>query len=76
MYETMIGGAESFIFAFRASGLMMALATPDSVDLIKKKTMGYQKRAIDFYQDYNAATDLKATKALIKLFIAGVPAKF
>ncbi|HAM97136.1 MAG TPA: serine protease [Marinilabiliales bacterium] len=76
MYETMIGGAESFIFAFRASGLMMALATPDSVDLIKKQTMGYQKRAIDFYQDYNAATDLKATKALIKLFIAGVPAKF
>lgn len=72
MYETMLGGAESFMFAFRASGLMQALATPDSTELINRQIANFKGRAEDFFKDYNAPTDMKATKALLKLFIQDV----
>ncbi|MGE4288329.1 MAG: S46 family peptidase [Salinivirgaceae bacterium] len=76
VYETLIGGAESFIFAFRASGLMAALATPDSTELINKQVKQFSKSAENFFKNYNAETDRKVTKALVKLFIADVPAQY
>ncbi|MGD9991675.1 MAG: S46 family peptidase [Salinivirgaceae bacterium] len=76
VYETLIGGAESFIFAFRASGLMAALATPDSTEQINKQVKQFSKTADNFFKNYNAETDRKVTKALVKLFIADVPAQY
>jgi hypothetical protein len=76
VYETLIGGAESFIFAFRASGLMAALASPDSTEQINKQVKQFSKSAENFFKNYNAETDRKVTKALVKLFIADVPAQY
>ncbi|MBI9067938.1 MAG: S46 family peptidase [Salinivirgaceae bacterium] len=76
LLETQLMGGESFLFAYRASGLMAALATPDSTDLIKRNTERFKERATEFFKDYNAPTDKKATVALLKKYMADVDAKY
>ena len=76
LLETQLYGAESFMFAYRASSLMAALATPDSTVLIKKQTERFKGAAEDFFKDYNAPTDKKTTATLIKLFMEDVDPKY
>jgi len=68
-------GCELVGFNRSFTGLVAALKANDakkiseSVDQIKKYIP-------DFFKDYNASTDNKATKAMLKLYRADVPAKF
>ncbi len=76
LMETQLRGAESFIFAYRLSRLEKALdkktKKADRKDIIASS----RKKAKAFFKDYNAPTDEKATKALLKMYIANVDAKY
>jgi len=74
--ETQLAGAESFMLAFRANGLLNALMTPDSIKLIANQSDKYKERATEFFKDYNAPTDKKSTAAMIKMYMNDVPAQF
>lgn len=76
LLETQIIGAETFLFAYRIGRLNQALQTPDSIELIKKSVENYKKTAEKFFKDYNAPTDKKATKALLKLFITDIAKQY
>jgi hypothetical protein len=76
LVETQWGGAEIFRFAFGASALQAALGTPDSTQLITEAVEKFKKNALRFYKDYDAATDKKATSALIKLYLNDVKPEF
>jgi len=72
LLETQWGGAESFRFAWNVADLAVALLTPDSTQLIKNATKNYQAFADTFFKNYDAATDKKATAALLKLYLKEV----
>jgi len=76
LLETQLLGAESFLFASRLSGVAKALQTPDSTALINNAVTRFKGYAINFYKDYNLSTDIKATKALLKLYLEKVPEKY
>ncbi len=71
--ETLIQGAEAFLFARKANKLNSALIAVDNVDASVDKFKTFAKA---FFKDYNAPTDKAATKVLIKLFIQDVPEKY
>jgi hypothetical protein len=77
LYETLIGGAESFMIAYRASAIKAALEkADDTTGILDRQMKRFKSRADDFYKDYSASTDLKATKALISLFFNDVDKSF
>ncbi|MCU0457223.1 MAG: S46 family peptidase [Bacteroidales bacterium] len=70
-----IQGFEALNFSQLGSGLINVLKAGDAA-----KTAEAVKRIKDnlpsVYKDYSAATDLKSTKAMLKLYRADVPAKY
>jgi hypothetical protein len=75
MSECFIRGCELFSLNRYASSMISTLQSGDS------KEITYEAAAIKdvisgFYKDYNAPTDQKAMKAMLKLYRADVPAKF
>jgi hypothetical protein len=60
------------LFAYRAGNLAKALATPDSVELIKTEIEKFKTVAANFFKNYSKITDQKAAPVLLKLFIADV----
>jgi hypothetical protein len=72
LVETQWSGAEAFRFALNAANLEGALLTPDSTQLIKKATEKLQAAADAFFKNYDAATDKKASAALLKLYLKEV----
>lgn len=76
LMETQLRGAELFLFAYQAGRLYNALETPDSTKKIQEQVDRYKKVAEQFFKNYNAPTDQKATKALLKLYIKDVPTKY
>jgi hypothetical protein len=70
-----ISGCELFSRNQTATMLITALKSgdnkkiSDAVDRVKTSMSG-------FYKDYNGPTDIKSTKAMLKLYRADVPAKF
>ena len=58
-----------------ASGLIVALQSDDP-GKVKNLISNLKNNIREFYRDYNAPTDQKATNALIKLYRTDVPSKF
>lgn len=76
LLETQLLGAESFLFAARLSAVAKALQTPDSTALISSAVNKFKVYAENFYRDYNLPTDIKTTKALLRLYIDKVPQEY
>jgi hypothetical protein len=70
------GYGESYLFAYRAGDLAKALATPDSVELIKTEIEKFKTVAANFFKNYSKITDQKAAPVLLKLFINDVNAEY
>jgi hypothetical protein len=68
-------GCELVGFNRSISGLVAALKANDAKKITESADQ-IKKYSVDFFKDYNASTDNKATKAMLKLFRADVPAKF
>ena len=73
--ETFRTGSELIGFSANAARLITALKS-ESADNIKNTSEAIKATAEAFYKDYNAPTDKKSIKAMIKLYKADVPAKF
>lgn len=58
-----------------ASMLITALKSGDNQKVTDAVT-NIKSRMSGFYKDYNSATDLKSTKAMLKLYRTDIPAKF
>lgn len=58
-----------------ATMLITALKSGDNQKVADAVT-SIKGRISGFYKDYNSATDLKSTKAMLKLYRADIPAKF
>ncbi|MBS0011886.1 MAG: S46 family peptidase [Bacteroidales bacterium] len=65
--ECLMRGTELPAMARNAQGLISALASEDEEE-INEAVVRLKQRAEGFYKDYNAPTDRKATKAMIKVF--------
>jgi hypothetical protein len=72
--ETM-QGCEILSMYSVASSLIPVLKTGDA-QKIKDATAQAKDRVSDFYKNYNPATDLKSTKAMLKLYRVDVATKF
>ncbi len=70
-----MGGCELIGMNRFATSLVTALKSGDSKK-ITEATDRIKESIGDFYKDYNAATDNKSTKAMLKLYRADIPAKF
>jgi hypothetical protein len=68
-------GCELVGFNRSITGLVAALKANDTKKITESADQ-IKKYSADFFKDYNASTDNKATKAMLKLFRADVPAKF
>ncbi len=68
-------GSELIGFSSNAARLITALKS-ESADNIKNTSEAIKASAEAFFKDYNAPTDKKSIKAMIKLYKADVPAKF
>ncbi len=72
LLETQLYGAETFRIAYNAGmPLMMALQT-DSAEWIDSEKTLFEADMAEFFKNYNAPTDKKATAALLKLYMADV----
>jgi hypothetical protein len=68
-------GCELVGFNRSMTGLVAALKANDTKKITESADQ-IKKYSADFFKDYNASTDNKATKAMLKLYRADVPAKF
>jgi len=75
--ETMLSGSELFYFAYRASTLGELLKDHDTEDeIIKELILSMQDKADDFYDDFDANTDLKVASALITMYFNDIPSRY
>jgi len=74
--ETQIVGAELFYFAKVFETLESALKKGEEAKEIAELTESLIEEIDLFFKDYNAPTDKKTTKALLKLFIDDIDAKY
>lgn len=70
-----ISGCELFGMNQVATTLITALKAGDNQKVTDAVT-NIKNRISGFYKDYNGPTDLKATKAMLKLYRSDIPAKF
>ena len=70
-----IQGCELMVMSRSFSSLVEALKSGDNAR-INKIAADIKSGAEEFYKDYNASTDNKSTKAMLKLLREDVPAKF
>jgi hypothetical protein len=70
-----ISGCELFSMNQVATMLITALKSGDN-QKVTDAVSRIKTNMSNFYKDYNAATDLKSTKAMLKLYRADIPAKF
>jgi Peptidase S46 len=70
-----IQGCELFGMNRGVAGLITALKSKDNQKISEAVTQ-IKNNSSDFYKDYNAFTDNKSMKAMLKLYRADVPAKF
>ena len=68
-------GSELIGFASNASRMITALKSEDAAN-IKNTSEAIKRSAESFFKDYNAPTDKKSIKAMIKLYKTDVPAKY
>ena len=73
--ECFIRGCELLSLNQYAGSMITALRGGDA-KAIADEAAGIRNDISDFYKDYNAPTDQKAMKAMLKLFRVDVPAKF
>ena len=73
--ECLRTGSELITFAGNAGRLITALQSGDSQN-IEKTIESFRGTAAGFYKDYNPPTDQKSIKAMIKLYMSDVPAKY
>ena len=75
--ETMISGSELFFFAYKASTLGNLLKNHDTEDeIIKKLISKMQDKTDDFYNDFDANTDLKVASTLTKIYYNNIPSRY
>lgn len=81
LMEAVFQGPEIILFAMRSSGLLDLLTKADKAKGAEKEEINkkitatldrIQKRAADFYKDYNPATDKKLFAALMQLYYQNV----
>jgi len=70
-----IQGCELLSLNRGVAGLITALRSKDNQKISEAVTQ-IKNSSSDFYKDYNAFTDNKSMKAMLKLYRADVPAKF
>ncbi len=68
-------GCELFSMNQVATMMITALKSGDN-QKVTDAVKSIKSRMGGFYKDYNSATDLKSTKAMLKLYRADIPAKF
>jgi hypothetical protein len=68
-------GCEIFSFNRYANALVIALKSGDN-QVINKAVEDIKNLSEGFYKDYNASTDKKVMKAMLKVYRADVPSKF
>jgi hypothetical protein len=68
-------GCEVLSYSSLGSGLLTALKSGES-DKITEATKRIKDNIGSIYKDYSAPTDLKSTKAMLKLYRADVPVKY
>ena len=68
-------GFEVLSYSSNVSGLLTALKSGES-DKITEATKRIKDNIGGIYKDYSAPTDLKSTKAMLKLYRADVPVKY
>ncbi len=73
--ECLLRGSEIIGFAMRASGLEKALESNDA-DKIQSSVESLRKSSKSFYKDYNAPTDQRIMKELLKMFAEDVPLEY
>jgi hypothetical protein len=73
--ECLTRGCELLSLDRTANLLASALQTGDQ-ERINEFTANMKERVDNFYKDYNPPTDMKAMKAMLKLYRADVPEKF
>jgi hypothetical protein len=81
LIEAVFQGPEIILFAMRSSGLLDLLTKADKAKGAEKEEINkkitatldrIQKRAADFYKDYNPSTDKKLFAALMQLYYQNV----
>jgi len=75
MNETILRGAELISFAGRLEGYYTALKEGKEAT-ISRRTEQVRASARDFYKNYNAPTDQKASAAMFQLFVKNVDSKY
>jgi hypothetical protein len=60
----------------RVADLLVETLQSGDQEAIKSLSANMKERLNDFYKDYNPPTDMKAMKAMLKLYREDVPAKF
>jgi len=68
-------GCEVLQYSSLGSGLLTAMKSGES-DKITEATKRIKDNIEGIYKDYSATTDLKSTKAMLKLYRADVPVKY
>ena len=68
-------GCDLFTFNSDASMLVMALKTGDK-QILNRVVEDIRSISDEFYKDYNAPTELKVMKAMLKLYRADIPSQF
>jgi hypothetical protein len=73
--ETFRGGSELINFGGNAARLITALKNGGDEN-IQRTIEGIKTSSAAFFKDYNPPTDKKSIKAMIKLYMSDVPAKY
>ena len=77
MAEALLRGPEIFMFALRVKSLENLLEEPDeNKDKIEKIAAGIKKSLESYFKDYDAATDQKIVRALLKIYADNNAASF
>ncbi|HNW69094.1 MAG TPA: S46 family peptidase [Bacteroidales bacterium] len=73
-FSESINGCEALSFSRRFNSLLALLKEkPVNADKLKAKTSELKSLAEKFYKDYNKATDVKITAAMLKMYYENVP---
>jgi hypothetical protein len=76
-YETFLTSTELIAFANRATGLYtIMIREPENTSLIDSMAMLLKIRWEDFIKEYNPATDMKVTPALLQLYKENISAEY
>ena len=75
LVEAMLMGPESFLNAYRQTGLLKALESKDD-EKIKKAIATTKEKAAGFYKDFDTETDCKLAAALTKIYVDNVDAAY